>query len=568
MSNQIYRIEDLRFGKLKTHSIINRSSSWGLTLNSSYGPTMDYGDTWRGEKNFASFIESNGTAEERAIHFNGVLASIELNNGKYLNLCANVWFETTEGRTGYSNGYLRILYTSNPEVYETSNASVISYTEATYIDETSTAHFIMPMALFQLDSTTEDTILGLCEAEYYTNYKEQNSEGQAFTHVSFGSIFCDWAVLAKDYDIPLGSDGTPFTGSIIFYDDRAYGETSEDAGYGQDGDEGYGSFDDSSDEVELPDVTNIPVNISTSGLFGIYTPTQGELESIGRVLWSTGFFDNILKNAQSPMDNIISLHVVPVTPEVTGTTPNVYIGNYNTQVTSNVVATDYVTFDCGTLDLPEYWANYLDYEGTSIKLWLPFYGFVNVDPSQINGGSINVTYNFNVFSGDFVVYVKCDAKHSELNSITQIYAGNAKIQLPMTGADYSRCYSGVIEAASGVIQAGASIASGNAAGAVNGLGQAVNGGMKSMSPDFQRSGNFTGGGALMTILTPYLMIDRVGYSISDTYRAESGLPLNVTYTLSELSGFTQLKDFHLDGIACTMEEKALIESALRKGVIL
>ena len=567
MSNQIYKINDLRFGKLKTHSILTRGSSWGLSLNQSYGPTLDYGDTWRGEKNFASFIESNGTAEEHAIHFNGVLASIMLNNDKYLNLCANVWFETSEGRTGYSNGYLRILYTSNPEVYEPSNASVISYVEGSYIDETSSAHFIMPMALFQLDSTTEDTILGLCEAEYYTNYKEQNSESRAFTHVSGGSVFCDWAMLAKDYDIPLGPDGTPFTGAIIFYDDRAYGDTSEDEGYGQDIFELFGTYDDSSDEVELPDVADIPVNISTSGLFGIYNPTPGELEGIGQALWSKDFFENILKNAQSPIDNIISLHVVPVQPEV-ATATEVHIGNYNTHVTSKVVATDYVTFDCGTLTLPVYFANFLDYEGTNIKLWLPFYGFVNVDPSQINGGSINVTYNFNVFSGDFVVYVKCDARHSELNSITQIYSGNAKIQLPMTGADYSKCYSGIIEAASGVIQAGASIASGNAAGAVNGIGQAVNGGMKTMSPDFQRSGNFSGAGALMTILTPYLMIDRVGYSVSKTHRFESGLPLNVTYTLSELSGFAQLEDFHLDGISCTMEEKAMIESALKKGVIL
>lgn len=237
MSNQIYRIDSLRFGKLNTYAVITRGT-WSVSLNHSYGPTLDYGDTWRGEKNFASFIESNGTVEEHAIHFNGVLAAIELNNGNYLNLCANVWFETSEGRTGYSNGYLRILYTSNPEVYEPTNASVISYTETTYIDETSTAHFIMPMALFQLDNTSEDTILGLCEASYYTNYKSQNSEGRAYAHVDWG-VYADWAVLAEDYDIELGEDGTPFTGSIIFYDDRAYGETSEDAGYGQDGDEAW-----------------------------------------------------------------------------------------------------------------------------------------------------------------------------------------------------------------------------------------------------------------------------------------------------------------------------------------
>ncbi|WP_254555309.1 hypothetical protein, partial [Salmonella enterica] len=72
--------------------------------------------------------------------------------------------------------------------------------------------------------------------------------------------------------------------------------------------------------------------------------------------------------------------------------------NYN----PNNVLSDYVIYNCGTLEIGEYYHNFLDYVGTRAKLYLPFIGFVNVNPEWFIGGRLQVKYHFNVIDGSCI----------------------------------------------------------------------------------------------------------------------------------------------------------------------
>ena len=56
---------------------------------------------------------------------------------------------------------------------------------------------------------------------------------------------------------------------------------------------------------------------------------------------------------------------------------------------------------------------------------------------------------------------------------------------------------------------------------------------------------------------------------SQNYPSEKGLPLNATYPLNALKGFTRCDDINFNvNFTCTEEEKNMIKEALKEGIIL
>lgn len=306
----------------------------------------------------------------------------------------------------------------------------------------------------------------------------------------------------------------------------------------------------------------IPVTGKASSLYAIYNPTLAQVNSLGAWLWSSDFIDQILKLFSDPMQAIIGLHKVFVTP-ITGGEQNIKVGYLDSGVSSKVVTEQYVTIDCGTIDCAEYFGNVFDYSPyTNIQIYLPFIGIVDLSTSDVMRSKINVVYHVDVLSGACLAEIKV-LRDSYGGTLYQ-YAGNASVTMPISSGSYIGVISNVVGVAARAVSG---FAAGGAVGAVAG---GVTGALSAHGgTSVQHSGGFSGNAGAMGIKKPYLIIERPQTEIAENTDTLLGYGSNKYVTLSECAGYTRVKAVHVDKISsATQEEKQEIENALMRGVII
>lgn len=306
----------------------------------------------------------------------------------------------------------------------------------------------------------------------------------------------------------------------------------------------------------------IPVTGKASALYAIYNPTLAQVNSLGAWLWSSDFIDQILKLFSDPMQAIIGLHKVFVTP-ITGGEQNIKVGYLDSGVSSKVVTEQYVTVDCGTIDCAEYFGNVFDYSPyTNIQIYLPFIGIVDLSTSDVMRSKINVVYHVDVLSGACLAEIKV-TRDSYGGTLYQ-YAGNASVTMPISSGSYIGVISNVVGVAARAVSG---FAAGGAVGAVAG---GVTGALSAHGgTNVQHSGGFSGNAGAMGIKKPYLIIERPQTEIAENTDTLLGYGSNKYVTLSECVGYTRVKAVHVDKISsATQEEKQEIENALMRGVII
>lgn len=359
--------------------------------------------------------------------------------------------------------------------------------------------------------------------------------------------------------------------------DDEYGEASTSGGYGG------GSFDNSSDAFGEPQLPS--VGVTTTGFINVYNPSinmlkgfaedlfpdiaqpvyddSGTLEAVANNLKAVGetmksFADCFIN--QNLIQYVIDCHIVPCAPQVSGN-DKIKVGFKTFFYTPSIVSSDYVTVNCGKLNIKEYYKNFLDYVGTKAKLYLPFVGFVDLKNEWFQDGTLEVIYHYNVIDGSFMAFVLATSSKSKLsNTVVGSYGGNACVHIPITGTSYSSMISGVV---SGISKAVTSAKSTNLGGLLEGGANLL-----SAKPSVEQSNSYNSNSAFMGIRKPYLIIERPVASFSKNYPSEQGLPLNVTKKLNSVSGFTVCENLHTEGIDCTKEEQTMIASLFKSGVIL
>lgn len=76
----------------------------------------------------------------------------------------------------------------------------------------------------------------------------------------------------------------------------------------------------------------------------------------------------------------------------------------STVIPADKAKSEYCKWFTPVLNVPEYFEDYRDYL-CSYQLYLPYYGFVDLDPNDVVGGSIRVYYNINIVTGAAVIQV-------------------------------------------------------------------------------------------------------------------------------------------------------------------
>lgn len=350
---------------------------------------------------------------------------------------------------------------------------------------------------------------------------------------------------------------------------------------------GGGDFNNTSDTVGIP--SDPTISATDTGFMTVFATNISGLQSLANALWSDLFPETFsgeslhetaeaLKNiVGSPYDAILGCHIVPVAVP-TGASKSVKMyGVLPFGVSLPVASTQWITKDCGTLNINEHWGAYLDYSPYTkvTSLYLPFVGVVSVDIDMIMGKTLGVQYKIDIVSGQCVAFITVNG------SVEFQYQGHCACPLPITSIDWSNTVSAGLGLVGSVTNIVGSAVGGALAG---GVGGAISGGVMgamgqagaiaqnvmNSKPDIKSGSGIGGSAGLMGCKKPFLIIERPRQSVpkkgSNSQNHWTGYPSNTAQKLGDLEGYTEVSRIFVNRTNATAQEKEEIERLLHEGV--
>lgn len=313
-------------------------------------------------------------------------------------------------------------------------------------------------------------------------------------------------------------------------------------------------------DSEIPAVLPTLDTFSADSMFCVYNPTDGQVNALGQYLWDANIITQIRNIWTNPLDCVISLHKIYGAP-VTGGTQEILLGYLHSGVSAKVVTNQFVTVDCGYVDINENKNNATDYSPfTQVQIYLPFVGIQELDTNEIMNGRLHVIYKIDAYTGTCLALVYCK-RNPDMTTEQLLYTfpGNASQKIPLTSGDFGGALSSLLSVVGVGIATGGNLVAAAATGAAHSL--------TSDMVHVQHSGGLSANSGLMGPRVPFVIISRqYGYDAS-SYNTFYGYPANKTTYLSNCSGFTKVKEMNYQGNG-TQKEKDEIISLLQDGILI
>lgn len=304
----------------------------------------------------------------------------------------------------------------------------------------------------------------------------------------------------------------------------------------------------------LPLVPLFPT--SAAGLYHVYNPTNAQLQDFGSWLWTTfsgNLIDTLSKLFNNPMDAVISLQEFYGNPNISGS-GTIRCGYLDSQVPSDLVGNRYNTIECGTIIVPEYYGNYLDYAPYSqVICYLPFIGFMSLNADDIIGNAVNIRYHVDSYTGSCIAIIT--VARNGYSSVLYQFEGNCSVDVPVTGGQQSSIKGAIIGGISGAVMGGV-------AGAAVG---AVMGGLSTKN-DVQHSGSFSASYGAMGAKKPFIVVRRPVQKIVLNYNESYGYPAHKMVYVGNCRGYMRAREVRVLSTKATNVEKAMINDYLLSGV--
>ena len=318
-----------------------------------------------------------------------------------------------------------------------------------------------------------------------------------------------------------------------------------------------GDFDDSSDPIDFPSLPSL--GATDTGLITLYNPSLAEVKALATYMWTNPAFDISAwkKIFADPIDAILGLSIVPVAvPD--GGQRHIAVGNLFTDVVMNVAAQQYIELQCGALNVNEFWSSYLDYEPyTKAEIYLPYCGVHQLSVDDIMDKTVEVRYHIDILTGSCCAYVKCG------DSVLYQFIGQCSSSIPVASGDFSEIIGSALNAALAV----GSLAATGGASAPFSVPEITANAVNILKEKIQKSGSLSGTGGMLAIQKPYLILTRPRQAVPANQNHYTGYPSFITENLSELSGYTEIEDIHLENVSATDSELNEIVTLLEGGVI-
>lgn len=351
----------------------------------------------------------------------------------------------------------------------------------------------------------------------------------------------------------------------------------------------------------VPQGSDTPAASGSPGFIQVYNPSPSEFIAFGRWLWVTYADATIDKIWNNPFDGVIGAHELYATPSKDGYS-TIRSGFLDSGISSIIVRQRYTQINCGSIVIPEYWGNYLDYSPYSqAYIYLPFIGIMAVDVDDIVGHAVNVLYHVDSYTGSCIAQITC-ARTGYSNTLYQ-FSGDCSVEIPMAGGSQAAIKAAMIGANAyqnaANISAGMSLLGGIGSGLASGIGSALGGNpiggiahgigqtiggitsavsqraygeaqhtaaMVSQKSTVQHSGSFGASHGAMGIKKPYIFIRRPIQKVVNNYNKLYGYPAHKMVVIGDCTGYLRCREANVQSSLATEEEKSLIEQLLKSGV--
>ncbi len=320
----------------------------------------------------------------------------------------------------------------------------------------------------------------------------------------------------------------------------------------------------------------------------------------GNMKWELDF------KGSNPSDYIVGAYASVCNIPYTSDTYPIKIGPVDlstiqpTLTTYKISFVDSGYFDCGSVDITPYYDDFREYSPyTSIELYLPLCGTVDIDTAYFMGHSLSITYYY-----DYTTMSCSACIYRDGITLYKVVNGSLGAQIPLTSLRMGEYQSAIhalenaekqneMRMASALVSMGISAAGIIAAPATGGttlgltaLGlNGVKTGMETLNahddiqyqyehkqPAIAQTGASDSQNAFCVgSMYPYLFIKRPkmipGYN-SDVYAHTIGYACNINARLGDMSGYTVATNIDTSGIHATADEINAIKQAFSKGVYL
>ena len=303
-----------------------------------------------------------------------------------------------------------------------------------------------------------------------------------------------------------------------------------------------------------------PSHAINSRFVTLYTPSLSQLNDLAAYLWSPAWsIDGFKKIFANPIDCILGLMIFPALAAPSGS-KEVNVGNLSTGITMSYVDNQYVELNCGSFEITEYYASYLDYDPyTKIEIYLPYIGTHRLSADDVMAKTIQLKYMIDLLSGACVAFLVVDG------TTLYTFTGSCATPIPVSGNDWSNMVNGILSVAGAATAA--VISGGTAATMAAGAAASTSLFVSSHKEHIRHGGSVASAAGLMSIQTPYLIVTRPRQALPIGQNSFQGYPSFMTESLGSLSGYTEVESCHLEHIPCTDEELKEIERLLKGGVL-
>ena len=290
-----------------------------------------------------------------------------------------------------------------------------------------------------------------------------------------------------------------------------------------------------------------------------YAMSKERTQALGAKVWTQNYFD-VLKIQDNPIENIISVKAFPFS--MTGTEQSIQIGNIDMGVNALAVSKTTVKISIGSIKITEKYGSFLDYAPyTSIQLFLPYSGFVEMDTTQIMNTLLKVELVVDLITGACKYIIYADGI-----CISEV-DGNMGIDIPMTSTNRAQTDLAVLQnTVNGAMNAGVALLSKNPIGAIGSVvNTALDGAQASYSSS--RSGNASSACSSYSQRNIFVIINRPNYSSVKSFGHTRGYVCNRTLKIGDLKGFTLVdNNIDLTSISATKNELDELRNLLASGV--
>lgn len=223
--------------------------------------------------------------------------------------------------------------------------------------------------------------------------------------------------------------------------------------------------------------------------------------------------------------------------------------------------------EIGHVKVPKKYKSFMSYAPyAQCSLYLPYYGFLEIDMTMFTGHDIYVYAVYDHLTGTIQYLIYYDNKYL-VNSMVCKMAVDIPITLQSKSDRDSAIFQNVSNAMAGLAGAGLSVASGNPIGLL-GIGQAINAGQQSAPLSVR--GTIGEQGAFYAPSRCKLITSFPSQQKPSNFDRICGKQVNKAYTLSKLSGYTECYNPRItfSKTVPLHEEEEEIYNYLEKGVIL